>query len=125
MEYNDPCKMCIEDNYSANMDILLTMTIQIFESISLELSSSRAFVYTEADRNSILDLAKKTKHLAASLTKADIEDWYFYYSTRLLYSEIGQGWFLSLSIVIVIASSCSSTHAPLLILLSRLLHSNV
>ena len=98
MEYNDPCKMCIEDNYSAVMDKLLRMAIQIFEMLSMELNSSRTFVDTEADRIAIFDLANKTRHLAESLTKADIEDWYFYFTARLLYSEIGKGWFFSLSL---------------------------
>jgi hypothetical protein len=89
------------------------MATLMFELLSLELSSARTFVYTEAGRNTILELAKKTAHLANSLTKADIEDWHYYYSARLLYAEIGKGWFLSLSYAIHYCVFLLTYYAPL------------
>jgi len=90
LEMNDECKMCIEDNFQVQLD---TLTLATKGSFGVMAQSIQALLMSGAvtDPAKAADLTTRAGQygqLAQGLTRADIEEFFTYYTTRGLYAEL-------------------------------------
>jgi len=86
MEMNDPCKRCIEENFEVQINNLLLATKGSFgvlaQQIGILIQSGAA---DPSSVPQLATLAGQYGQLAQSLTRADAEEFFTYYTTRGLY----------------------------------------
>lgn len=80
LEMNEPCKMCIEEEFENTIKNLLTDSLQMFQDLL-------AF----ADSSGQTELAQAYKNILDGLDRQAATDFYFYYITRQLYYILGEG----------------------------------
>ena len=91
MEMNDPCKQCIEESFETTMTSLTAYVKGSFGVLAAEMVRLlESGTVTDADDQTELQLrAQQYGGLAASTTRADVEDFYTYATTRSLYAQFG------------------------------------
>ena len=98
MEFNDPCRVCIEDKYTTRMEEIFIQVTETFESLSNELlrhdTSLELNQETAAKKTQLQDLASKLRMLKEGMTHDAIVDFFSYYVARELYSELGADVFM-------------------------------
>ena len=82
---NDPCRICIEDNYIATIQELTEAVGPVFSGIAVGLQD---YMQKTGDA-SFMEKAQQAAFLAKTITTNDVEDFYFYYVTRSVYAELG------------------------------------
>jgi len=84
---NDPCRICIEENYTATILELTPQVKQMFYGAAAGLKN-----YIETSGNvSFAEQAQQAVLIAESLTTNDVKDFYFYYVARGVYAQLGAG----------------------------------
>jgi hypothetical protein len=93
LEYNDPCRICIEENFTATIEDLYASTLPNFVILRLQILAARnALEDGEQNKEARLqfdDIASKLETLNLTLTREDMVDFYSYYVARGLYGELG------------------------------------
>lgn len=82
---NDPCRICIEEKYTATIQELTEAVGPVFSGIAVGL---RDYMQKSGDA-SFVEKAQQAAVLAETITTNDIADFYFYYVTRSVYAELG------------------------------------
>jgi hypothetical protein len=100
MELNDPCRDCIETNFETTIQSLEGYVKNAFGVLAMELGrfyqdGVTSDTLNEEGQGTVLDLINKTTTLATDTTRADVEEFYSYYVTRGLYSQLGVGRYLA------------------------------
>lgn len=82
---NDPCRICIEENYTSTIQKLTDSVVPAFSAIADGLQ-----VYTQRTGDtSFVKKAQQAAFLAETITTNDVQDFYYYYVTRSVYAELG------------------------------------
>lgn len=93
LEYNDNCKMCLEESYALTIQKLHEDIVPAFVGLSMQVEAFDATLQdndTNAERKAenrrIVD---NLKTLATTISANDVVDFYNYYVTRSLYAQLG------------------------------------
>ena len=96
MQMNDPCRICIETNFDATMNYLTDSAQGTFYVLLLQLQRSLATLQAvpveDQDMTKIAKVGGLHLKILAIIGKIDrpaIEEWFMYYTTRGLYTELG------------------------------------
>jgi hypothetical protein len=93
MEFNNPCRMCIEEKYTLRVEELyasIAPTFGVLGAEALRYNDSLEDSEENAEtKNELQDIASKLGQLAVSVTKDDVVAFYSYYVTRSLYAQLG------------------------------------
>ena len=82
---NDPCRICIEDEYTAAINRLNEGVRPLFAGIAGGLEA-----YALATGNTSFDGIKTNAGiLSQTISSDDVEQFYFYYVTREVYAQLG------------------------------------
>ena len=97
IEMNDRCKMCIEQGFEEIMARLTTATTGLFQGIRDGLSSlaESGTVKNESDIIKLEELRQKIGTVAETVDRAAVEEFYFYYVVRGLYTQLGADAYVS------------------------------
>ena len=97
LEMNDRCKMCIEQGFEQTMARLTNATIGLFQGMRYELSSlaESGTVKNESDLIKLERLMQQIGTVAETVDRAAVEEFYFYYVVRGLYSQLGADAYVS------------------------------
>lgn len=110
LEYNHPCKMCLEenyyeqtiqdlhDNYIAPDFLRLSEQVQAFDdaTMSLLLNDKDATTTEMEQRHEArLVIIQNLQQLAATVTTNQVAEFYNYYTTRSLYAQLGAATYLA------------------------------
>lgn len=91
LELNDPCRICIEESLEAQMNQLENELIKpFFGVLTVEFRKYQANI-TGDDAAKMGALADSTEKIAASVTRKDVEDFYYYQVVRSTYAALGAG----------------------------------
>jgi len=82
---NDPCRICIEDEYTANIDRLNKGVPSLFAGIAAGLE---AYIGVTGD-TSVDGIKANAEILNQTISSDDVEQFYFYYVTRGVYAQLG------------------------------------
>ena len=117
MGYHHPCRVCIEDEYTAKIKELNTTISTEFKALRTSIISSKDFLEDsertgrfvgihskllntteekEMVRNQLDDIATKLGQLESTMTTDDVVDFYFYYVARRMYGQLGVDSYLKL-----------------------------
>lgn len=99
LEYNDPCKICLEQGYQATIEALHGSLAPAFVGLSQQVQAYNATLTADdaANATQIADnnrIVQNLQALAASVTTNDVADFYNYYVTRGLYAQLGASAYL-------------------------------
>lgn len=90
MEMNHPCRVCIEEKFEATMEQYTSDITKLFEVLSIELKrATLSRTVSEADMPVFEALTEQMD--AITVDRTAVEEWYFYYTIRTLYVELGAG----------------------------------
>ena len=93
MEYNDPCRICVEAGYTATIEQLYANIAPGFGALQQQVQGAwNALPDTEENqeaRAQLQDISTKLGTLIATVTKEDVDDFYSYYVARGLYGNLG------------------------------------
>ena len=91
MEMNNPCAICIEEQFEGTMAFLTTTITGMFGAMFQELSRYRrdGGLTNAADLAKLDGLIQNIGYLASTMSREKIEDFYSYYVIRTLYSQLG------------------------------------
>ena len=94
LEFNDPCRICIEESLENQMETLhKQLIIPFFTVLSLELQRyQQSLVSSGASSDDIATmelLVNKTQNIAAAVTRKSVEDFFYYQVLRKTYAELG------------------------------------
>ena len=90
LEYSDPCKICIEDEYIATIKELHDSILTSFGYLQQAVNATRDALSTDAPRkNQLKDISDKLGTLIATITSDDVVEFYSYYVARGLYANFG------------------------------------
>ena len=82
---NDPCRICIEENYTLTIQKLTDYAGPAFSGIA---DGLQVYMQRTGD-TSFVKKAKQAAFLAKAITSNDVQDFYYYYVTRSVYAELG------------------------------------
>lgn len=82
---NDPCRICIEENYTATIQRLSDSVGPMFLGIAAGL---QAYMESTGD-TAFMEKAEQAIKLSETITSNDVKDFYFYYVTRSVYANLG------------------------------------
>lgn len=88
-EMNDPCKMCIEENYETTMTALTRGTVGLFGVMAQELQRLALSNTTHSVDAAQMLNTKILPILQQGIDREAVEEFYFFYVTRALYAEFG------------------------------------
>ena len=95
LEFNDPCRICIEENYTATIEELYADIVPMYSYLKQHVIQARdASSQDENAREQLDEIAGKLTIIMDTVTKDDVADFYFYYVARNLYGELGVDAFL-------------------------------
>lgn len=94
MEINDPCRLCIDQGYAVTIDRLEQAIPGSFGVMAQEMLRLNATLDNDADRLQVLTLAAQAGQLFQTISREDVEDFWYYYVTRGLYSSLGSAAYL-------------------------------
>ena len=97
LEYNTPCRICIEDSYNDTIEELYNSLMENFDYLQRVVNRTRDSLDEGSHRWVQLDdISKQLGILLREATRDDIVDFYFYYVVRGLYGELGVESYLEL-----------------------------
>jgi hypothetical protein len=94
LEMSDPCRICVEESYSKTIAELYELIVPSFQVLAAELVRFNKTLVEAGDtegQTKVTDIAFKLATLLETITKNDIEDFYYYYVVRGLYATMGVG----------------------------------
>jgi hypothetical protein len=97
LEMSDPCRICVEETYSKTITELYEGIIPSFRVLGAELSRFNQVLVEAGDtegQTKVTDIASKVATLLETITKDDIEDFYYYYVIRGTYARMAVGLYL-------------------------------
>ena len=97
MEFNDPCRACIEENYISTVQTLLpyiTNSFGLMAQLTAGLLQSGAVTDPEQAQQ-LQTLAGQYGQIAQTTTLQDAADFLFYYTLRGLYAQLGTASYLA------------------------------
>jgi hypothetical protein len=87
---NDECRICIETNFDSTIQNLTSVIAPSFNALANELQK---FMNSDANdamgRAAAAVIISKAKQLATSVDSNDVVEFYFYYSLRNVYPQVG------------------------------------
>jgi len=90
MEFNNPCRVCVEEKYDGSIVQLHQLAQGMFTVLSLELMRYKAtLVDNEEKATRVQGIIDNVAALAQELTTDDIVEFYSYYTERGLYAQLG------------------------------------
>lgn len=90
MEMNHPCRVCIEEKFELTMEQYTSDITKLFEVLSIELKRATiSGTVPEADMPAFEALTAQMD--AITVDRTAVEEWYFYYTIRTLYVQLGAG----------------------------------
>jgi len=87
-EVSDPCRICIETNYTNTITALHKTIGPAFEALTGLLSLFASSTTNNTVAQLTRDIAAKTEQLV-DITAEDVDDFFFYYVTRGVYATLG------------------------------------
>jgi len=85
---SDPCRICIETNYTNTITALHKTIGPAFEALTILLSLFASSTTNNTVAQLTRDIAAKTEQLV-DITAEDVDDFFFYYVTRGVYATLG------------------------------------
>lgn len=93
LEYNDQCRICIEESYNSTIEDFYETVPREFEALRDEVLRSKDALEDTTEnakaRMQLDDIATKLDQLVSTLTTDDMADFYSYYVARDLYGQLG------------------------------------
>jgi hypothetical protein len=90
LEFNDPCRICIEESLEAQMNQLQNeLVIPFFTVLAMEFRRYQQNLTDAQEIATMEQLAGTAEKIAASVDRRSVEDFYYYQVLRSTYAELG------------------------------------